>query len=471
MARPLTSATRQSPVVSGIQRRSRTESDPVALLVDRQRAAQAREVVLNPAQAAAIADALATVPAHVPTADAAVAETELVIAARTLLPRDLRRLGRAVINRLDTDGPPPADTDPADPTTAGGDDASEAARLTETLWWTPGSVPSPNRTAGAPRRVTGLRFGGFLTAENAELFQTLIDAAAKPRKTPEGELDPRTLGQRRADAFAIVLRAAAATGGEIPSHGGIKPHLSVTIPFSTLSALPTFNASGTAATESPLALPTNHGRPPIATSARLAMPTGTSIPTDMSIPLGLEATNLASTAIDLNMGPPATASVGANSAADSGVSPRGATAVAVGIATAGLGSGPSGGGLVFGDPLSVSEVRRIACDTGIIPIVLGAQGEPLDVGREQRLVTSAMRRALIARDGGCVIPGCGAPPGHCDAHHLVHWADGGITAVTNLALVCAPHHRAIHRGVWTVTIVDGQVHISRPAWTEPGPSG
>lgn len=126
--------------------------------------------------------------------------------------------------------------------------------------------------------------------------------------------------------------------------------------------------------------------------------------------------------------------------------------------------------MIFGEPLPARDVRRIACDAGVIPIVLGTASEPLDVGRENRLVTPALRRALIARDNGCVIPGCGAPPGHCDAHHLTHWADGGATSIDNLALVCPIHHRAIHRGTWTATITNSRVHITRPAWTNPNPT-
>lgn len=380
-------------------------ADPLAVLVDRRRAAQAREVVLNPAQAAVIAETLAKVPAQVPAADLVIAETELVIAARTLLPRDLRRLGRAVVDRLDTDGPAPADA------TADEQMADDAAQAAQSLWFTPGSVTSPTASA---RRVKGLRFGGFLTSDNAELFQTLIDAAAKPRKTPTGELDPRTLGQRRADALSTVLRAAASTGGEIPAHGGIKPHLSITIPYTTLTTL---------TADSPLTLASRAPAAPAAPASALITPTP-----PPSTPTGLGLARVGNTA-------------------------------------------STAGELFFTDPLSARDVRRIACDAGVIPIVLGSQSEPLDVGREQRLVTPAIRRALIARDGGCVIPGCDAPPGHCDAHHLVHWIDGGITAVSNLALVCTPHHRAIHRGVWTVTIVDGEVRITRPTWTESGPSG
>jgi hypothetical protein len=124
------------------------------------------------------------------------------------------------------------------------------------------------------------------------------------------------------------------------------------------------------------------------------------------------------------------------------------------------------GDVHFGEGLSAAAVRRLACDAAVIPIVLGSNSEPLDVGREERFVTPAIRRALIARDRGCVI--CGAPPDQCDAHHLVHWIDGGETAVGNLVLLCKPNHREADRGEWIIQIVNGKVLVTRPAWAEPG---
>ncbi|WP_410787885.1 DUF222 domain-containing protein [Kribbella sp. C-35] len=125
------------------------------------------------------------------------------------------------------------------------------------------------------------------------------------------------------------------------------------------------------------------------------------------------------------------------------------------------------GRLVYGDGLSAATVRRQACDARIIPLVLGANSEPLDVGRSERLVTRAMRRALNARDRGCVI--CGAPPIMCDAHHLRSWIDGGETKTSNLVLVCRRHHVDLHNGQWTVTITDGTVEVTRPTWAQPPP--
>ncbi|MEV8375565.1 DUF222 domain-containing protein [Kribbella sp. NPDC056861] len=126
------------------------------------------------------------------------------------------------------------------------------------------------------------------------------------------------------------------------------------------------------------------------------------------------------------------------------------------------------GDLAFGDGLSAAAVRRLACDAGIIPIVLGSAGQPLDVGREHRLVTPAIRNALNVRDRGCVV--CHAPPIYCDAHHVVSWAEGGDTSLSNMVLLCRVDHTSLHQGHWTVAIEDDQVKVTPPAWANR-PSG
>ncbi|WP_052591635.1 HNH endonuclease signature motif containing protein [Luteipulveratus mongoliensis] len=105
-----------------------------------------------------------------------------------------------------------------------------------------------------------------------------------------------------------------------------------------------------------------------------------------------------------------------------------------------------------GEVLSPAEVRRHACDAGIIPMVLGSRGEVLDVGAEVRLFTSAQRRALWHRDDGCTYPGCTIPPQWCDAHHVVWWSRGGATDLGNAALLCGRHHTLVHRRNLTATV-------------------
>ncbi|MFD1053634.1 HNH endonuclease signature motif containing protein [Terrabacter terrigena] len=110
------------------------------------------------------------------------------------------------------------------------------------------------------------------------------------------------------------------------------------------------------------------------------------------------------------------------------------------------------GTTLTGEVLSPSVVRRMACDAEIIPMVLGRDGAPLDVGRSQRLFTSSQRLALIARDRGCSFDGCTVPPTWCDAHHVIPWHRGGRTDLTNAALLCPRHHTHVHQHDLTATV-------------------
>ena len=121
-----------------------------------------------------------------------------------------------------------------------------------------------------------------------------------------------------------------------------------------------------------------------------------------------------------------------------------------------------------GVPLSAATVRRLACDAGIIPTVMGGKSLVLDVGRMRRTATSAQRSALEHRDGHCVFPGCDLPSNWCQAHHLQPWSKAGPTDLANLALVCSAHHHMIHEGGWNLTHRDHQWHAAPP--DQPGPS-
>lgn len=92
-------------------------------------------------------------------------------------------------------------------------------------------------------------------------------------------------------------------------------------------------------------------------------------------------------------------------------------------------------------------IRRYACDTAITRIT-GAAELAAEVSKASRTTPPAVRRALKARDKGCVFPGCDRPPEWTDAHHLKHWIDGGPTTLDNLALLCRRHHRLVHEGGW-----------------------
>jgi uncharacterized protein DUF222/HNH endonuclease len=112
------------------------------------------------------------------------------------------------------------------------------------------------------------------------------------------------------------------------------------------------------------------------------------------------------------------------------------------------------GQAILGDlgTMTAAEARIHACDCKVIPAVLGAKSEPLDLGRIRRLISPGLRRALHLRDGGCTFPACHRPPRHSQGHHIRHWADGGPTDLNNLVLLCSHHHRLLHRSGWEVRI-------------------
>ncbi|WP_410641002.1 DUF222 domain-containing protein [Amycolatopsis sp. lyj-346] len=117
--------------------------------------------------------------------------------------------------------------------------------------------------------------------------------------------------------------------------------------------------------------------------------------------------------------------------------------------------------------ISAAEARVHACDAMIIPAVLGEKSEPLNLGRLRRLISAGLRRALFLRDRGCAFPGCHRPPRHCQGHHIRHWADGGPTDLTNLVLMCAHHHRLLHRSGWEVRIAaDGLPEFLPPVFID-----
>ncbi|MEX0796467.1 MAG: DUF222 domain-containing protein [Acidimicrobiia bacterium] len=116
--------------------------------------------------------------------------------------------------------------------------------------------------------------------------------------------------------------------------------------------------------------------------------------------------------------------------------------------------------------LNTADIKRLACDSIMHRVVFGPDSVPLDVGRAKRFVTPAMRKAVDARDLRCVFPGCDRPAHWCDAHHIVHWIDGGETCVMNLVLLCRHHHTLIHDHGWRLEGEPGSLRFFRPDGTE-----
>jgi hypothetical protein len=108
--------------------------------------------------------------------------------------------------------------------------------------------------------------------------------------------------------------------------------------------------------------------------------------------------------------------------------------------------------------------QRLACDAVTQSLTVDGDGVPLRLGRSARVVPPALRRAIDIRDRHCTFAGCSAPAMWCQAHHMVHWEDGGSTDERNVALVCSFHHKAIHeRGFEVRWAPDGEhVETLRP---------
>jgi hypothetical protein len=129
----------------------------------------------------------------------------------------------------------------------------------------------------------------------------------------------------------------------------------------------------------------------------------------------------------------------------------------------GVGTATLEGGAV----IPAVAARRIACDAGIIPMVMNSASVPLDVGRTRRLVTPKQRAALNARDRGCAFPTCTRPARWADAHHVRHWLDGGATDLANMVLLCRRDHRLIHHSEWQVRMRNGLPEFIPPKWIDP----
>ena len=119
-----------------------------------------------------------------------------------------------------------------------------------------------------------------------------------------------------------------------------------------------------------------------------------------------------------------------------------------------------------GQVLDVETIRQLSCDGSVSRIVWDGKSEILDVGRRTRVIPAALHRAVIVRDRHCTWKGCTRSPRWCDVHHIISWADGGETAITNLCLLCRYHHTLIHRHEGDITeVLD--LRIPEPAGLRP----
>ena len=275
---------------------------------------------------------------------------------------------------------------------------------------------------------------GRLTPEVGAVLLRAVEAALEQVPAAGEET---TLAQRRADALGLMAESALA-GGLDPGSAGERFQVTVHVPAEVLAS----HERAPSATAAP-------GAPSAETRAASWVAAEPAVPAQ---PCGQQVDGR--DAAGGTAGAPQRVSAGRYELDLAPSEPRGpATDRDAGQAVI-----EQAGGLHVGR----EEVRRVACDAGLVVLRHAADGALLDVGRRTRTVPTALRRALQDRDHGqCQFPGCESR--HCDAHHVVHWADGGETRLSNLILACRFHHRALHEeGFRVVATDDGRFQFLRP---------
>jgi len=99
-------------------------------------------------------------------------------------------------------------------------------------------------------------------------------------------------------------------------------------------------------------------------------------------------------------------------------------------------------------PIFGNSARRLTCDATISRVLLDPESIPIEMGQTTRVIPNRLRRLLELRDQHCTHPRCLTPARWCEAHHFLHWADGGPTDLSNLRLLCPHHHTDAHQDDW-----------------------
>ena len=112
-------------------------------------------------------------------------------------------------------------------------------------------------------------------------------------------------------------------------------------------------------------------------------------------------------------------------------------------------------------------ILRMMCNVSVSPVTLTGQRQVLSIGRKQRQFTEPIRRAILARDRGCAVPGCHWPAAWCELHHLTYWSDNGETSTDNGLLICAHHHKALHAKMLHIQRTNGEVRFKLHPLIDP----
>lgn len=117
-------------------------------------------------------------------------------------------------------------------------------------------------------------------------------------------------------------------------------------------------------------------------------------------------------------------------------------------------------------PISQNAVRHGACAGAIQYMEQDSRGRMVSLSSPARIFNANQRRAIMVRDGGCVIPGCTVPAAWCEIHHVEPHARGGPTHIDNGVMLCFFHHRTIDSGGWKVRMHAGVPEVMAPRWLD-----
>ncbi|TFB67636.1 HNH endonuclease [Cryobacterium sp. Hz9] len=118
-------------------------------------------------------------------------------------------------------------------------------------------------------------------------------------------------------------------------------------------------------------------------------------------------------------------------------------------------------------PLSFRRVSELICAGGYQQVLLGQNGNVLNLGDKLRCFAPGQRAAIAARDEGCIIPGCTIPARWCEVHHVIPWQQNGPTNIDNGTLLCWYHHHTIDTAGWKIRMIRGRPQIQGPLIWDP----
>jgi Domain of unknown function (DUF222) len=279
----------------------------------------------------------------------------------------------------------------------------------------------------------GYHLTGWLTTANGQAVQEALDA----RTGTPAATDTRTKSQRNAHALTALARHHLDAGTLKPG-ARIRPHLTVHVPYDTLTRL-----------------------------IHATRPHHPGTADHPGASLGLPAPTTDHGGRDNGDGSPAVTHARAQDDATSGTDgdEDGRFVIPGTLDHAAL-VGAEPATLADGTPIAPQLLARLTCAGALHRVIFGPDSEVLDVGREQRLFTPAQTRAIIARDRTCRYPDCHAPPGEGEIHHSIWWYEHhGHTAAHLGILLCWHHHDYVHQRNITIERVGNHWTFTRPDGT------